>query len=255
MADNKWQSEEHQSHYFYVHNVFMELYNIFSKAQQTPHKNEMHENAVKQGVIRLLQDEVKLYDKRSNCSDVNYLHYVLNLPTNWDEGIRDSMIRPLFIQAGLINQNDIPDKLIFLTRLKSTFEYFHDFKDDMKIEVGQQHAVCSLDFDDKLHVDLDLVSVHYPSSSSVDSKYVIKSLNPINFTIPLESKDLKTRIKDCLERQCTTLLSEKLIDMLAFEIYVYKGPEGSLRRHDLVYNRLDSNVSKVLMIPDFLKIF
>jgi hypothetical protein len=48
---------------------------------------------------------------------VKRYHYIFVVPTDWEHEIRDEIIRPVFRQAGFINDTDYPCRLLFYTKL------------------------------------------------------------------------------------------------------------------------------------------
>lgn len=112
LADKTWKSEEHQKGISYMRNFFMELSGLFLRIQQNCYKYDMVDNLIISEVVNSLQTHANYWEKELKSSSMDF-RYALILPTHWDDEIRDKLIRPLFIQAGLINKNDHHGNLFF----------------------------------------------------------------------------------------------------------------------------------------------
>ncbi|KAI8078618.1 hypothetical protein BDF21DRAFT_494319 [Thamnidium elegans] len=55
------------------------------------------------------------------------LHYILVVPSEWEEDIREDVIQPIFIQANLISKNDHKDRILFCSDLESFYYYTSTF--------------------------------------------------------------------------------------------------------------------------------
>ncbi|GAA5811591.1 hypothetical protein MFLAVUS_005031 [Mucor flavus] len=53
--------------------------------------------------------------------DTGTLHYVFVVPSEWEEEIREDLIRPIFVRANLISEGDHKDRLLFCTDIESTY--------------------------------------------------------------------------------------------------------------------------------------
>lgn len=172
------QSKENNQNVVYVDNIFMELNDIYLTRQQTFSNSEydehdQHDDLVLGAIKVFLQGFIEALDaheKRSNLSHLPDYHFSFLVPSNWDYGIRDGLIRPLFIGAGLITENDHKSRLLFFTRLESNFRYIQDTMPDnlctldtKTIRNGNQFILYELYFtENNLFVYLDLFSAHYP---------------------------------------------------------------------------------------------
>lgn len=55
--------------------------------------------------------------KDANC------HFVVVVPFEWDEGIIEEIIRPIFVEANLISKADGPGRLLFVSKLDCTLPF------------------------------------------------------------------------------------------------------------------------------------
>lgn len=177
---------------FYVKNVFMELNNIYLKRKQGT--SDLHYDAfIFESVEKILQEIVNPNDAAGNKKHYisnSYYHYSFIIPTYFDYAIREELLRPLFIRAGLITENDQKGRLLFFTKLESIFssmqspQYNQLYK--KSILNGKHFIMYGLNFSENiLSVDLDLFSAQYPPSTSVDTNYIPKALKSISFNIPI----------------------------------------------------------------------
>lgn len=200
---HKKQSEKYNPDIFYVDNIFTKLNDIFLKKKQySCYKYDVHDSLVLYAVKVILQ---KLVDKHQGSVNASHSppHFVFILPTSWDYMIGEELIRPLFIKSGLITQNDHHDRLLFFITLQSTFQRLQsiqllqtskyvDVKNqrmDLKMKNGKLYVMYGLNFTaNKLLINLDLFSAHYPPVMAIGSNYVAKSTKSISFTVLLDPK-------------------------------------------------------------------
>jgi hypothetical protein len=79
-------------------------------------------------------------------------HYLFVVPVEWEDAMKEEIIRPLFIAAGLINANDHACRLMFLNRLECISGWFQDWYNiDVRRYSGfdklvkcQQYLSCTL---------------------------------------------------------------------------------------------------------------
>jgi hypothetical protein len=80
--------------------------------------NEAIENALKTIEQQTTETNKEREDFKSNA------HFIFVVPTEWKYDIRDKIIRPLFIAAGLIGETDHPNRLLFFTVVDCFFYEF-----------------------------------------------------------------------------------------------------------------------------------
>lgn len=185
---------------FYVNNIFVKLYDIYQKKTKYSSESDVH--------FRMITSAARSFIKRirSNCLLSNRdphgshsnCHFSKILSTHWGHDIREKLIRPLFIEAGLISKDDHHKRLLFFTTLESDCRYIQSQKNEegdinermsIKIENGMEYAIYGLNFENnKLLVTLDLFSAHYPFVSTLDINYVTKLLNQLPLMFPLIPK-------------------------------------------------------------------
>lgn len=194
-ADGRRRSEEDKEQIFYVDNIFIRLNDVYLKKKQSYYESDVHDRMILSGVTMFLQQLKKdcPLDKSVTHKTYLYYHFAITIPTYWDHGIREELLRPLFIQAGLISEDDHHDKLLIFTQLESNFRYLqslhYDARMNTKIGNGRQYIMYGLRFiGNNLIMTMNFFSAHYPPVTTVDDNYVTKVLKSVHFTVLLDSK-------------------------------------------------------------------
>lgn len=223
---------------FHTPNIFMELQDLFLRMQQNNYKYDRHDDIITSEVIKFLQDEASHWGQELKNSSIQ-LCYAFTLPTHWDYEIREKLIVPLFIQAGLINKNDPADRLIFFSEMEATFRYIQLKRDpfvDLKIDYNKHYVFCTLDFDPGVRMDLGLISAQYPFFQAPDGNYIPQLFKASQLTVPFELKK-REWIQECAQKRCTSKLSTDFIDTLGSESSVYEYLNEEERKRDTSYHR------------------
>jgi hypothetical protein len=78
-----------------------ELYRIYQKEKKDRDEND---RLIQMGFSMALRNVI--HKELSNLKPVDdrIYHYIFVVPTEWEHGIRDEMIRPMFHEAGLIEK-------------------------------------------------------------------------------------------------------------------------------------------------------
>lgn len=229
-ADEKKRFYQGESDY-YVDSVFFELDKLYKRMEKEEIENnrkyqyDVHDTTIIQAAKKLLE-KVKTWSPLSNKTRLVSLsdyHFAITLPTNWNKKIQTKLIRPLFVEAGLITESDHSDKLLFFTQLRSDFRYLQSLdnyeckkinkfikneenivkeapegikineekikRNGKKIVNRKKYHICLLTFtDNKLLVNLDLFSAYYPRLATVDNFYDAKLLHTVSFYATVDSK-------------------------------------------------------------------
>lgn len=181
--------DELSRYIYYVDNIFMDLNNLYLSRKQPYYKNrvDVHDEMLLLGVdmfLRNLLDQCPL-DKSVYQRTFSDYHFTIILPTHWDFEIREELIRPLFIKAGLIQKDDNHDRLLFFSKLESNFRYIKSL-DDCELKIGNKYLMYGLNrIGDNLIIALDYFTLHYPLVTAVDCYYVIKELKSVYVTVPV----------------------------------------------------------------------
>lgn len=116
-------------------------------------------------------------------------HFAISIPSYWDSRIKEELIRPLFIDAGLINNDDRLERLHIFDQAKSTFRYiqspsynYNSTKLKSHIGVGKQCILCIFDLKPgNICLTLTAFKSQYPSLTSIDRYNVAQVIKSIRF--------------------------------------------------------------------------
>lgn len=207
----------------------MELNTIYLKKHDIETK---HDAIVKRAARLFLREIVEICDldeRKSNSLNTSYYHFSFLLPTHWKYGIREKILRPLFIKAKLITDTDDHSRLLFFTTLESIFPYLQSSENNRNYKTfkkiltnGQHYVMYGFDITDShLSVCLDLFSAHYPSITSINNYYVPKTLKSIYFDLSLDYT-LENDIMFCLENLGFDIQADTTIELKTALINQYK---------------------------------
>lgn len=203
-ADYRKFSEADENSVFYMENIIIKLNDIYLKGTQ---EYNAHDRMILAGIVLFLKHLTKDYSLGKAISHQSYVdyHFAFTLPTHWNSGIREQMLRPLFIQAGLLKTNDHHDRLLFFSQLEGDFRHLQSLdhtgssRINTRIANGRQYIMYKLRLvDKKLIVTMDFFSAHYPPVTAVDESYVPKALQSLYFTVsldPMNGKNYPTPTK------------------------------------------------------------
>ncbi|KAI8078354.1 hypothetical protein BDF21DRAFT_420353 [Thamnidium elegans] len=110
--------------------------------------------------MRLLVEEL-MKKSDGNIKDMDAFHYVLVVPSEWDEDIREVLLRPMFVQSNLISQDDHKDRLVFYSDVESICCSIEDtFNGGFYLEREKNIILCRLSAIKKgeILIKLNLVS-------------------------------------------------------------------------------------------------
>ncbi|KAI7869629.1 uncharacterized protein EV154DRAFT_530664 [Mucor mucedo] len=213
LANKKNQdSKGHGEGVVYVRNIFSELTDVDSKSEQ----KSVHHAILLQEASFVLQDILYYRNQELNGSNIDF-YYALILPTSWDYRIREKLFRPLFVRAGLILGNDGQGRLMFFSKLESTFQSMQihpSLGNTLKVKLGDQYIICTLDNQSTCSVDLKLISAQYPAFAVEGRKLTPQLLKQVRFEIPYRLKEKRLSLIACLEKHCGTTLPSAFIDVM-----------------------------------------
>ncbi|MBM6386420.1 MAG: hypothetical protein JSY10_20905 [Paenibacillus sp.] len=141
--------------------------------------------------------------------------------------MRNYIIRPLFIQAGIISKDDHEDRLLFYTDLEATFYYLQRRSINMDAysrtklyEEGKENILCRISSDKKgtLSLNLDVIS---PKKSTLNVQEVF--LEPISIRSSFVSSSLlgfKENIRNFIESAISTK-SNDILDLIIDHVLNY----------------------------------
>jgi hypothetical protein len=137
----------------YLDNFKNTLHSIYLKYGNNYRGEKDKEDAITlQLVAQFLRKYVKNIEQHTYRNTDFNCYYLFVVPVEWEDAMKEEIIRPLFIAAGLINANDHDCRLLFLNRLECISEWFQDLYNMGvrrhsgydKLVKGQQYLSCTL---------------------------------------------------------------------------------------------------------------
>ncbi|KAI9274060.1 hypothetical protein EDC94DRAFT_672982 [Helicostylum pulchrum] len=105
------------------------LHRLFKKGKASWNQDDLFLFKAVSDYIGLTVEKLlkKVDEDTKQVKDTDALHYVFDVPSEWEEEIRDVLVRPIFVRANLISEDDHKDKLLFYTDIESF--YYHIIRD------------------------------------------------------------------------------------------------------------------------------
>lgn len=100
------------------------------------------------------------------------VHYAFIVPSEWKKEIREELIRPIYIEAGLISEKDHSDRLLFISEVECIFYDLQ--KQHLDFERGKYTVLSRVDtsLDNVVTIKLDLVRTMSTLFNCPGSKFV-----------------------------------------------------------------------------------
>ncbi|KAG2234385.1 hypothetical protein INT48_003612 [Thamnidium elegans] len=136
------------------------LYQVFKKDKDNWNQEDLFLLKAVSDFMRLLVEEL-MKKSDGNIKDMDAFHYVLVVPSEWDEDIREVLLRPMFVQSNLISQDDHKDRLVFYSDVESICCSIEDtFNGGFYLEREKNIILCRLSAIKKgeILIKLNLVS-------------------------------------------------------------------------------------------------
>ncbi|MBM6386421.1 MAG: hypothetical protein JSY10_20910 [Paenibacillus sp.] len=96
-------------------------------------------------------------------------HYIFIMPSSWNKRIIRWILRPLFINSGIITKADHKDRILFLTDLEAVFYHLQSQKyaemnnSSQVFRKGQESVLCRVASNkNTASIEFDLISPQYP---------------------------------------------------------------------------------------------
>ncbi|GAA5804199.1 hypothetical protein HPULCUR_009686 [Helicostylum pulchrum] len=126
------------------------LYALFKKDKETWDEENIFLMKAVSDYLPLTMEKLKEILNLENES-IDLFHYAFIVPSEWEEEIRDDIIRPIFVKSGLISNEDHQDRLLFFSDIESMF-YRYPF------ERGNNTILCRITPDEgKADIKFDLI--------------------------------------------------------------------------------------------------
>ncbi|GAA5795611.1 hypothetical protein HPULCUR_000972 [Helicostylum pulchrum] len=196
--------------------------------------------------------------KDYDCLD--QVHYVFIVPSGWKKEIGEKLIRPIYIEAGLISEKDHSDRLLCIPEVECIF---YDLQQHLHFKRGQYTVLSRVNTSPKnvVTIDLDLVRTmstlfNFPGSKLIP--YVVES-RTISITPQHFSDKITAFIKTITE---FTAKDDPVVHCLVQDLYENTGKliagmnnlveytNGNIETFD---DSVDSRIKTEKLIDDALK--
>ncbi|KAG2233263.1 hypothetical protein INT48_001712 [Thamnidium elegans] len=170
------------------------LYQLFENGKDRWDQDDLFTLTAVSDFIRLYVEKL-IEDSKGEIKDSGALHYVLVVPSEWEEEIREVLIRPIFVQANLISKDEHQDRLLFCSEIESVYYYLSDYFTEMirNTILGRIVAVE----ENQVSIRLDLILTGNPLfdfSGSVTRPKIMNSKET-----SLTSDDVKNGIREFIK--------------------------------------------------------
>ncbi|GAA5798687.1 hypothetical protein HPULCUR_004092 [Helicostylum pulchrum] len=200
------------------------LHQLFKKGKDSWNEDDLFFLKAVSDFLRL---SVEKWMKEENkdikqIKDTDALHYVVVVPSEWEEEIREVLVRPIFVRANLVSKEDNRDRLLFCTDIESIYYYIiqYQYSNDLKLSRNTIIDRIIVVEENKVLIKLNLILIGNPlfdfSSSLLFPKLVASNSSF------LTTNDVKNGIKEFIKIKFSFDAQEETIQNIIEEI-----PTGS----------------------------
>ncbi|GAA5801115.1 hypothetical protein HPULCUR_006557 [Helicostylum pulchrum] len=199
------------------------LYQLFNKSKDIWDKDDLFllvavSDFIRQSVETLMESENKNEYNINQIKNTGELHHVFIVPSEWEDEIREVLIRPLFVQAKLISEDDHEDRLSFCSDAESIYYYLTDnnmcWIYDIKRYVILGRIVMVEE--SKVSIRLDLISTGNPlfdfPNSLLSPKIVASN------SLSLTTNDIKNGIREFIKIKFSFDAQEETVQRIMEEM-------------------------------------
>lgn len=187
-----------------------QIYRLFKKGKDNWNRNDLF-------LLRVLSDFFRLYvkelidDRKKQIKDNDALHYAFIVPSEWEEDIREVLIRPIFVKAGLILESGQQDRLLFCSDVESIYYYITDPNGDHRLTLKRNTILGRIlpVSGNRALIKLDLIVVGNPLFDFSGSVRFPKIMN--SNSLILTSDDVENGIRDLIKTRFSLILNEYVI--------------------------------------------
>ncbi|GAA5794836.1 hypothetical protein HPULCUR_000184 [Helicostylum pulchrum] len=165
------------------------LYVLFEKDKETWNEDDIF---LMKAVSDYLPLAIEYTIKRTKLEteSIELFHYAFIVPSEWEEEIRDDIIRPIFVKSGLISNEDHQDRLLFFSDIESMF-YNYSF------ERGENTILCRITpGEGKIDIKFDLIQTSSTLHDFPNAKLFPKVMK--SSSVSVIEDDIEDRIADFL---------------------------------------------------------
>ncbi|KAI8087094.1 hypothetical protein BDF21DRAFT_413720 [Thamnidium elegans] len=230
-------ADSNQDH-TYIDNFMDGLRQLFKKEQSDWNKDDVF-------FVQAVSDYLSLAVKKSmlqsekKIESMGMIHYAFVVPSEWPEEIRQELIQPIFIKAGLISNKDHKDRLLFFSDIESICYSLQNSADGEGkndwFRRGQNTVLARLAAvkDDGVRIKLDLIytmNTLFDFPHSVLFPKVMRSQSLL-----VTSKDIKKCIETFIYSKLSLEDQSQIVEMMVEEIYSKNFTDTNSNRN---YDRL-----------------
>ncbi|GAA5805126.1 hypothetical protein HPULCUR_010639 [Helicostylum pulchrum] len=195
------------------------LYRLFAKDKDSWDQDDLFFFKAVSDFIGLSVE--KLMEEHKNAKkikDTSALHYVFVAPSEWEEEIREVLIRPLFVQANLISKDDHQDRLLFCTDVESTYYYITQYQGNDNLKLKRNTIIRSIDVVEESKVSIQLYSIFIGNPLfDFSNSLLFPKLLDSNSSF-LTTNDVKNGIREFIKSKFSFDVSEETSQNLMEEI-------------------------------------
>lgn len=174
------------------------LYELFKKGKDRWDQDDLFLLTAVSTFIRLSVEEI-IKNPEEKIKTYDALHYVFVVPSEWEEEIREVLIRLIFVQANLISNDDYQDRLLFCSDVESICYYLSNPNRGYCVTMARNVILGRIAAVGKcqISIELYLISIENPLfdfSGSVVFPTIINS-NSLSFT----TDDVKNGIREFIK--------------------------------------------------------
>ncbi|KAI8067297.1 hypothetical protein BDF21DRAFT_454688 [Thamnidium elegans] len=213
------------------------LYQLFEKGKNSWDQDDIFTLTAVSDFIRLFVE--KLIKDSEEIKDSGALHYILVVPSEWEEEIREVLIRPIFVQANLISKDDHQDRLLFCSDIESLCYFLSNPENGYFTKMTRNTILGRIVAveENQVSIKLDLILIGNPLfdfSGSVTRPKIMNS-NAVSLT----SDDVKNGIREFIKIKFSFDAQERTILKIMKE----------LGNRTFTYNMQDKEEASYLMKP------
>ncbi|KAI8067314.1 hypothetical protein BDF21DRAFT_112613 [Thamnidium elegans] len=174
------------------------LYQLFKKGKDSRDKDDLFTLTAVADFIRLYVENL-IENLKGEIKDRGALHYVLVVPSEWEEEIREVLIRPIFVEANLISKDDHQDRLLFCSDIESSYYRLSDPERVSFTEMTRNTILSRIVAvkENQVSIKLDLILIGNPLFDFSGSITFPKIMN--SNAMFLTSDDVKNGIREFIK--------------------------------------------------------
>ncbi|GAA5808768.1 hypothetical protein MFLAVUS_002164 [Mucor flavus] len=196
------------------------LYQLFKKGEDSWNEDD-------QFSFKAVSDFINLYVKNflrernrklKQVENTDKLHYLFVVPSEWEEEIREVLIRPLFVRANLISKDDHKDRLLFCTDVESICYYITEHRFD-NIELSRNTLIGAINTVEESKVTIKLYSILIGNPLFDFSNSLLFPKLLASNSLFLTTNDVKKGIREFIKVKFSFDAQEKTIRNIMKAVY------------------------------------